>query len=348
MKIRLIFITFFAFLGLVNAQKSAAKLTKFYPGQIWKDDKNVPINAHGGNVIYHKKKYYWYGESKIPGKSELQRADGGIHCYSSKDLMNWKDEGLVLPVSFTDTTIDLKYGCALERPKVIYDEQQKLFIAYFKFYPQITGALKGYIGMATSKKPNAPFTYVGKFLGANSDNGSGDFSMFEDIDKSIYHCAVRKPDKVFVSGKLSANKLSPEGRYQPLNGITKHTEAPALFLHNKKYYLMGSGSSYWKPNKARLFVSDSLNGFFTDLGNPCVGRNPHNGISADTTFGGQINFILKVHGKKNAYIAMFDIWKQELAIEGLYMWLPITFVDGVPKIIWKNEWDLSVFNEKIN
>lgn len=325
-----------------NAQRNKS----FIPGKkTWLDNNGVHINAHGGNVIFHKKKYYWYGEHKIPGKSELQLADGGIHCYSSKDLMNWDDEGLVLPVSFTDTLIDLKYGCTLERPKVIYDKKQKLFIAYFKFYPKITGALKGYIGMATCKKPNGSFKYAGKFLGANSENGSGDFSIFEDVDQSIYHLAVRKPDKVFVSGKLSENKLSPNGKYQALEGITKHTEAPAVLLHKKKYYLFGSGSSYWKPNKARSFVADSLNVVFTDLGNPCFGVNPHNNIDGNTTFGGQINFILKVEGKKNAYIAMFDVWKQEIAIEGTYIWLPLTFENGIPKIIWRDNWDLDDLNQ---
>lgn len=132
---------------------TAQKLTSFKPGVKWLDNNGVHINAHGGNIIYHNKKYYWYGEHKLPGKSEAQMADGGIHCYSSKDLMNWKDEGIVLSVSYTDSTADLAYGCILERPKVIYDQLQKIFIAYFKYYPRGTGYLKGYIGVATSKKP---------------------------------------------------------------------------------------------------------------------------------------------------------------------------------------------------
>lgn len=340
-KLFLSLVSLFSFI-LINAQKQ----TSFSPGKVWLDNNGVPINAHGGNVIFHKNKYYWYGEHKLEGKSEAQFADGGIHCYSSKDLMNWKDEGIVLSVSYTDSTNDLAYGCILERPKVIYNKSQKKFIAYFKFYPKGTGYLKGYIGVATSKKPNGPFTYQHKFLGASSPNGSGDFSMFKDKDQSIYHLTVRKPDKTFVIGKLNSDNLFPANEYEPVKGIESHTEAPAVIFHEGKYYLLGSGSSGWKPNKARSFSTDSLSGNFRDLGNPCFGKNPNNGIGADVTFGGQLSYILPVEGKEGTYIAMFDIWKPEKAIEGLYIWLPLFFENGKPVIKWVDNWDVEVFGKQ--
>jgi hypothetical protein len=52
MKKLLLFTTLFAFLGLIKAQKPSANPTKFYPAQIWKDNKGQPINAHGGGVMY--------------------------------------------------------------------------------------------------------------------------------------------------------------------------------------------------------------------------------------------------------------------------------------------------------
>lgn len=331
----------FSFL-IINAQKKL----NFVPGKVWLDNKSQPINAHGGNVLFHKNKYYWYGEHKLEGKSEAQFADGGIHCYSSKNLINWKNEGIVLSVSFIDSTSDLSYGCILERPKVIYDKSQKLFIAYFKFYPKGTGYLNGYVGVAISKKPSGPFIYKHKFLGANSPNGSGDYAMFTESDNSIFHLTVRKPDKIFVLGKLRADNLFPSENYQIAKGIERHTEAPCVINHQGKYYLLGSGSKGWAPNKARSFVADSLNGMFTNLGNPCIGRNPHNGIGADTSFGGQLSYILKVEGKKDAYIAMFDIWKPEKANEGLYIWLPLFFENGRPVIKWMSNWNLSVFQNQ--
>lgn len=321
-------------------------ISHFSPGKKWLDNNGVHINAHGGNVLFHKNTYYWYGEHKLPGKSEEQMADGGIHCYSSKDLMNWKDEGIVLSVSYTDSTSDIAYGCILERPKVIFNKAANQFIVYFKLYPKGTGYTKGYLGVATSKNPNGPFTYQHKSLGAASEFGSGDFSIYDDV-KNVYHLTVRKPDKTFVIGTLTKNKLFPTRNYQPVKGVTPHTEAPTVIKVNGKYYLLGSGSSSWRPNTPRCFTTTSLTGVFKSLGNPCIGINPHNGINADTSFGGQINYILKVEGKKDAYIAMFDIWKPDLAIEGTYIWLPLTFKNGKPVIEWKNTWDFTVFDNKI-
>jgi hypothetical protein len=318
-------------------------LNKIIPGKKWLDNNGVPINAHGGNIIFHDNLYYWYGEHKLDGKSEEQMADGGIHCYSSNDLINWKDEGIVLSVSYTDTTSDIAYGCILERPKIVYQKCNKQFVAYFKLYPKGTGYLKGYIGVATSNNPNGPFIYQHKFLGASSEFGSGDFSMYTDKNDAVYHLTVRKPDKTFVIGKLRDDLLFPSGNYQPVKGISKHTEAPAVLWTNEKYYLLGSGSSGWKPNTARAFAADSLFASFEELGNPCTGINPHNGLGADKTYGGQLSFVLPVEGKKNAFIAMFDVWNPDMAIDGLYIWLPLIFKDGKPRIDWLDSWDLSVF-----
>jgi len=69
----------------------------FRPGQVWLDDHGVPINAHGGGVLFHDGVYYWFGEHKIEGEAG-NKAEVGVHCYSSRDLYRWKDEGIALAV----------------------------------------------------------------------------------------------------------------------------------------------------------------------------------------------------------------------------------------------------------
>lgn len=73
--------------------------------------------------------------------------------------------------------------------------------------------------------------------------------------------------------------------------------------------------------------------------------NPHNGLGPEKTFGGQISFVIPVVGKTNAYIAMFDLWKPELPIDGLYVWLPLQFDSGKPIIQWHTEWSLASFRK---
>ena len=329
------------------AQKSTSVHNYFHPAQIWSDNNGKPINAHGGGVLFYKGVYYWYGEHKLEGKSEAQFADGGIHCYSSTDLMNWKDEGVVLSVDYQNDKSDIAYGCILERPKVVYNEKNKQFVAYFKLYLKGVGYETSNVGVAVAEKPNGPFTYHHKFHGGGSPNGSGDFSMFKDDDGTLYHLTVRKPDKAFVIGKLDSDYYYPESDYTICKGIELHTEAPVVIKRNGLYHLLGSGSSGWKPNAARYYTTDHIQGEWTYHGNPCHGYNTMDSLGIEKTYGGQSSYIIQVQGLDDAFIAMFDIWKPENPISGRYIWLPIEWKDGKMSVSWRDNWDLSVIEDKI-
>ena len=112
-----------------------------------------------------------------------------------------------------------------------------------------------------------------------------------------------------------------------------------------KYYFLGSGLTSWAPNAARSFSADTLTGSWTALGNPCAGVNPENKLGPEKTFGGQSTFVLPVQGLKDAYIAMFDIWRPRNPIDGRYIWLPVTFTDKGFGVEWLKEWDLGVFKK---
>lgn len=38
--------------------------SSFHPGKVWLDNHGDRIQAHGGSVLFHQGKYYWYGENK--------------------------------------------------------------------------------------------------------------------------------------------------------------------------------------------------------------------------------------------------------------------------------------------
>jgi len=328
------------------AQIAPANKTDFHPAQIWSDTNGVSINAHGGGILFFEDIYYWYGEHKLADKSEATFADGGIHCYSSADLINWIDEGIVLSVDCKDEKSDLAYGCILERPKVVYNAKNKQFVAYFKLYLKGVGYETSNVGVAVADKPTGPFVYHHKFHGGGSPNGSGDFSMFRDDDGSLYHLTVRKPDKAFVIGRLDSDYYYPEGKYQICEGIELHTEAPVVIKRKGVYHLLGSGSSGWKPNAARYFTTDNLLGNWTSHGNPCHGYNKMDSLGVEKTFGGQASYIVPVQGMKDTYIAMFDIWKPENPITGRYIWLPIEFINGNLSVTWRDTWNLTDFKHR--
>ena len=73
------------------AQNGApAKLSEFTNhATVWPDNNGAHISAHGGCMLKVGDTYYWYGEHRARDRRT------GVHVYSSKDLYNWKDEGLV-------------------------------------------------------------------------------------------------------------------------------------------------------------------------------------------------------------------------------------------------------------
>jgi len=338
------------FLGVagVGAENATRKNVQFQPGQPWLDAQGTLLNAHGFCLLDFGGRHYWYGAHKIAGKTEAEKNEDGVRCYVSDDLLNWQDVGLVLSVFAPGAHSDLADASILDRPKVIYHAATQKFILYFKLYPPKsqggkTGTDYAYVGVATATQPTGPFNYQGRFLGGNSSNGTGDFSIFSDTDGSVYHIAVRKPDKAQVCGRLSEDGLRPAGDYVELAGITRSTEAPALFRRGSKVYFLGSGSSGWAPNAARMFMADQVTGRYQDLGNPCRGVNPHNLLGPEKTFGGQSTFVYPVAGRCDAWIAMFDINQPKDPIDSGYIWLPIQFEDDRPVIRWRDQWDLSVF-----
>ena len=123
-------------LGTVHIQ--AQKNEFFRPKEVWNDTEGNPINAHGGGILYHKGMYYWYGEYKV-GKTvlpsdatwERYRTDvTGVSCYSSKDLLNWKFEGVALKAITDEPNSDIHPTQVLERPKVVYNKKTKKFVMW--------------------------------------------------------------------------------------------------------------------------------------------------------------------------------------------------------------------------
>lgn len=73
------------------------------PGAAWLDTAGKPIQAHGFSVFYNQGKdlYYWYGENKEKSRKGGTIWHWGVRLYTSRDLYNWTDRGLIIPPSRT-------------------------------------------------------------------------------------------------------------------------------------------------------------------------------------------------------------------------------------------------------
>lgn len=341
---------------------------QFTPGAIWNDNKGVHINAHGGGIVMHKNTYYWFGEHKVGGEKG-NTAQVGVHCYSSKDLYNWKDEGIALKVS-DDLSSDIAKGSIIERPKVVYNKRTRKFVMWFHLELLGEAYKAARSGVAVADKVNGPYTFLksyrpnsGKlpFYGENTpvneqlncqapatksdgffcrDISGGqmarDMTVFVDDDGKAYHIFASEENFTLHLAELTPDYLSHTGKFIRIHA-GRQTEAPALFKKDGFYYMIGSGCTGWAPNAARWFRASTIWGPWTFMGNPCEGRG------ANLTFGGQSTHVLPVAGKKDAFIFMADKWQPKDAIDGRYLWLPITFENDQPKIRWKDQWDLSLF-----
>lgn len=312
----------------------------FKPGQMWLDDQARAINAHGGGILYHGGIYYWYGEYKqgtttLPAWAtwECYRTDVvGISCYSSSDLLNWHFEGIVLAAEPTDTLHDLHPSQVVERPKVIYNESTGQFVMWMHI--DSADYTKAACGVAVSTSPTGPFRYLGSFRPLG--HMSRDQTLFVDDNGCAYQICSSDDNATLHIHPLSVDYLTPTLACIHIF-VGQYREAPAVFKHDGKYYLLTSGCSGWDPNVADVAVADSMEGPWTSLGNPCVGAN------AEKTFNAQSTFVLPVAGRPGTFVAMFDRWVKTDLPSSRYVWLPLTFRDGCPQIRWHDMWNLTDF-----
>lgn len=312
------------------------------PGGIWKDTDGNVINAHGGGILYHKGVYYWYGEFKGDSTYRLDwvtswecwRADaGGVSCYSSRDLAKWKFEGLVLPCTPEDTASELHPSQVIERPKVIYNEKTRKFVMWMHI--ESPDYEKAHAGVAVCNTPTGQFTYLGSFKPNGMD--SRDQTIFKDGDGRAYQVCSSDWNRTMVVSLLTDDYTQPSGVFTR-NFINRSREAPAVFRHQGRYYMITSGCTGWDPNAAEYAVADSMLGEWTACGNPCAGKD------ADSTFHAQSTFVFNAGGGEDHFIAMFDRWKKRNLIDSRYVWLPLIFESGRPVIRWQDSFNINPFN----
>lgn len=151
---RIHFLALFALVLLAACGKKEPLIIA--PCEIWPDNTGVHVNAHGGGILEYNGTYYWFGENKSDTTSS---AMVGVDVYSSKDLVNWTNEGVALAVS-DDPESDITRGCVLERPKVIYNKKTGKFVMWFHLELKGRGYSAARAGVAVSDSPTGPYEFI--------------------------------------------------------------------------------------------------------------------------------------------------------------------------------------------
>ncbi len=363
---------------LLGIYAQSKGLTAFHPGEIWRDNNDVHINAHGGGIIYQKGTYYWYGEHKIEGETG-NLAQVGVHCYSSKDLYNWKDDGIALTV-VNDTTSDIQKGCILERPKVIYNAKTKKYVMWFHVEQKGKGYGYARSGIAVASKPTGPFIFK---RSVRSNPGHWPINVLPihklpvcDYVKKTYFPGAGFPGnidslnilgKFFDEGQMVRDMtlfVDNDGKAYHIyaseyNGTIQIAELTDDYLgHSGKYARAFVGRwmeapTVFKHNGLYYFIGSGCTGWIPNAARYAVAKsiwgpwkelgNPCIGSDAETTFNSQSTFVLPIAGKKDAFIFMADRWNPKNAIDGRYVWLPIQFNGDKIELSWFKKWKLDTF-----
>jgi hypothetical protein len=112
--------------------KGATLYDSFRPGRTWLDTNGHRIHAHGGSVLFEDGVYYWYGENKEHSKPGSDIWTWGIRCYTSTDLYNWQDRGLIIPPVLDDRTSPLHPSQMIDRPHIIHNPRMGTYVCWLK------------------------------------------------------------------------------------------------------------------------------------------------------------------------------------------------------------------------
>ncbi|HPG38189.1 MAG TPA: glycoside hydrolase family 43 protein [bacterium] len=376
----IILLSLIIFTSCARNSQSSGKYNSFHPGEIWLDNNGVAINAHGGGILYENGIYYWFGEHKIAGKAG-NVAQVGVHCYSSRDLYNWQDEGIALAVVEDDSTHEIAKGCILERPKVIYNAKTGKYVMWFHLELKGSVYKSARCGIAVSDKVTGPYTYIHSI---RPNREAWPVNVL-DIHKKPYNTDANAaftggslpghPDTLNILGRdFAAGQMSRDMTlFVDDDGTAYHICASEenSTLHTSALtddYLATAGKfsrvfvnrfmeapAICKYNNKYYFIGSGCTGWLPNAARSAVADsimggwqelgNPCVGPDSALTFHSQSTFILPVAGKEGAFIFMADRWNPENAIDGRYVWLPLEFKDGRIIVQWRDEWDLSVFDK---
>ncbi len=310
--------------------------TNFKPGQEWLDTDGKPIHAHGGKVFVAEDNYYFYGENKettIPGSKHWHF---GVKMYSSYDLYNWKNEGLILPPVENDPMHPLHPTRIMDRPHIIYNKKNRTYVMWMKLVgtnDTPTNWDDSSMGIATSDRITGPFKLVNVFKPLSMH--CGDFNLYiEDRDQKAY-VIFQRPHTEIVIADLTDDYLNVTGHYSchfPQPGPPLGREAPAFFKYKSRYYMITSATTGYSPNQSEYAVADLIHGPWKVMGDPCCSDTKH------TSFDSQFSAVFSPRNRPDIIIGVADRWKIENVSESTYVWLPI-FIDGeVIRIAFFSPW----------
>ena len=279
----------------------------------WTDQNGARILTRSGCLCQFDGVFYWYGGNP--------RGFFEQYCYSSTDLIHWTNRGVILRQDVDANRID-----------VLYNDLTKKYVMFLKYNGN--GA---FLGIATSDKPEGPFTFLSQTLVDNAR--MGDMSAFKDSDGKAYIAYVSWAVGTNAQHgiyRMSADYLTLDKRIYLWD--IRSREAPHIFKRNGIYY-------YGTSKTAMIASSGTSYYTATDLAGPWSPAKPLSTPGSTNSWDTQVDFVYPIQGTQGTlYMFAGDRWTKDLpkGRNGDYIWLPMEFDGDVPTVNYQQDWDLNL------
>ncbi len=295
-------------------------------GEMWYDTDGNEIQAHGGCILFHDGVYYWYGENKN-GVTVNRRMDFiGFSCYSSTDLVSWKNEGLVFKAITEPKDHEAGIKSIGERPKVCYNKKTGKFVMWYHIDNMQYLYCKA--ACAVSDSPTGPFEFVRSVKPNLRD--LFDFTVFIDRDDKAYMVYASDQNKNMIIAEMNDEYTDFTWNYKEIF-VSQTREAPVMYHIDNMYYIATSGCTGYDPNSMLYGTSyEGIFGRWRLIDNPCVGREDYR-----KTFQGQGTYPVNIDGKN---YMLLDHWHPNDIKSSGYSILPVKFDGQYMEVKWQDEW----------
>lgn len=276
-----------------------------YPVKPLLDTNGSRVQAHGGSVFYEDGTYYFYGENKEKTTGKDKIWTWGVRAYSSKDLLSWQDEGLIIPPDLENKKSLLHPYHYLDRPHIVRSYTTGKYVLWAKFSHKSEFCF----AVLTADSFKGPYTLVKEYY-KPFDAEVGDFDIHDFGERGTYiYFADGK--KGIIASRLTddCTALTGEPRlYYENRTVPYCREGVTVFEGKGNIYLLTSGMTGYVPNPSEVAMLSAPLGELRELG------DPHIDDKSGASFQSQISCIFE-NRKTGTLVALADRWVPDLQLE---------------------------------
>ncbi|MBL8028379.1 MAG: family 43 glycosylhydrolase [Fibrobacteres bacterium] len=291
------------------------------------DTNGDTIRTSEHDIVKFGDTWYMYGADPRGYAGYPEYRFFGITLYSSKDLISWKNEGVVLDKEKVESSLNV--GALVLMPHVLYNAKNNEYVLILET-ANTTGGRKA----AVFKGPThtGPFQFHGFMTNLLA---VGSITIFRDTDDKVYFIYDPYGGDSAPMHIYELNDNYYDVKLPMVCNVGVPMEGEYMIKEKGNYFIFGSALTGWAANDNFYLSAPSIRGPWTRRGFFAeIGTN---------TYNSQCFQILRVTGSKGtATIYTGTRWNPNLRLPR-QIWLPLVFDTDttVLQMKWYDQWTLD-------